>query len=159
MTITEVSSIVGATVGVLGMVIKFHRDNMKAIQEASDKRAEIENKVDRMWEAQKAIWGFQIDRAKITAEKEGLGKKNSPFRIVAAARTFVPPMFAEDLRRTYLMLPPAVREDNDELSIELLKRHREQLLENLCVPHGMTDGECLLIAMAVARGETGGEEA
>ena len=97
-------------------------------------------KVDTMWD-------FQIRRGMSEAAKEGIAKINSPIKFTAEAMGRLEPIKIplQQLAVKY----PTVKDSDLMLKIE--QNFGEQLLKLVCVPYKVTQGACLLLALAVAR--------
>ncbi len=146
MNVTNSELLAAAAVGVsiVSLVLKLHRENMKMNTDAAAERAEIRVKVD-------ALWQFQLDRAKMAAEHKGLGQTNSPFAITDETRRKVPTSLVVALHAFYKLLPATVQASDIELAVRIQKDFARQLVDDICKPQGIIDGECLLIAMDIAR--------
>lgn len=94
------------------------------------------------------LWDFQLRRARVEALQAGIGKMNSPFQINDEAKAWIGEM-ANELRAFYRRLGRLMTEA--ELVAEIEKRWGKELVEKVCIPHGLYQGACLLIAMEVAK--------
>ena len=109
---------------------------------AGGRLARLEGKVDTMW-------AFAVRRGISEAVKEGLGTMSSPIVFNAKALALIDPLKGE-LTKCY--------ENNKkmtefELMLEIERQFGQKLLEQVCVPSGLTHGACLILALAVVRGE------
>lgn len=59
--------------------------------------------------------------------------------------------FAQDLRNFYQQLNDPTIPDS-ELAMEIERKFGERLVRDICLPLGLKDGSCLLVAVAIARG-------
>ena len=57
---------------------------------------------------------------------------------------------APALRAFYRRLGRTLSEK--DLAIEIERRYGQEILEKVCIPHGLFQGACLLIAMEVSKG-------
>ncbi len=143
-TIPELATVGACAAGILGFVVKLHKENMKSNTDAAIDRADIRMKVD-------ALWQFQLDRAKIAAEQKAFGASHSPFAATAEAKLMVPPLFATQLKAFYKTLDPAIQSNDVDLAVQILTKFRTELMADLCKPYGLSQGECIPIAMDIAR--------
>lgn len=128
-TPAEIASFVGFLVSLgtmIGVAMKF---------------GELRLKVDTMWE-------FQWKRAQSEAVMAGVAKVNSPVRVSDEAKQWMAPIIGP-VREFYQKL--GRRLTDAELALEIERRFGEQILREVCIPHGLAHGACLLIALQAAR--------
>jgi hypothetical protein len=95
------------------------------------------------------IWSFLMKRALSEALVQGVATRNSPVRVTDEAKQWmsdlIPPIrdFCARLGRRNIT-------DND-LAIEIERRFGEQILNEVCIPHGLYMGACLLIAVQAVK--------
>lgn len=124
---------------------------------ASDGMADLGRRVTTLEARVESLWTFLLRRGVAEAVTRGVGSMNSPLTISDEAKAWFAP-FAHELHEFYRgggggSLP------DDRLAEEIERRWGERMLREVCLPHGMSQGACLLIAMAVAReAETAAEE-
>ena len=94
------------------------------------------------------MWEFQIRRAQVELLQRGIGAMNSPINISPEARQWLADL-ADALRDFYNRLGRHLTDA--DLMMEIERRFGQEIMEKVCVPHGLFQGACLLIAMAVAR--------
>ena len=104
--------------------------------------AAIQVKVDTMWE-------FSLRRGKVEAVVQGFATSNSPIVFTARATMMIAPL-ASDLRQIYAQLEPIT---DAELAAEIERRLGARLLSEVCMPHRMYMGACLVLSVAAAKGE------
>jgi len=94
------------------------------------------------------MWDFLIRRAESELISKGLGTKNSPIEINENAKAYLIGL-KDELRKFYRTLGRNLTDQ--ELALEIERRYGEQILKEVCIPHGLYAGACLLIAMEVAK--------
>lgn len=130
---TDVAAIVALICGLIsiGSVIYF----------AGFKLAGLEVKVN-------TVWDFLMRRAMSEAIHSGVGGLNSPFELKPAAKEWMQVM-ASDLRAFYAKLGRKLTDA--ELALEIERHFGQRILEQVCIPHGIYQGACLLIAVELAK--------
>lgn len=115
-------------------------DNIGKVEQ---RLADAEHRID-------ALWDFILRRGAAEAIQKGVATMNSPVRVIDDARKWLHGM-ADELRHYYVqtghLLSPA------RLASEIASRWGKRLFTEVCIPHGIGEGACLLIAIAVARGD------
>lgn len=101
----------------------------------------IENKIT-------IIWNYLIRRAETEFITKGLGTINSPYIINPEVRKWYEPI-AEQLHDFYAKV--GVNLTNTELFAMVSKEFGEWITKNICIPHNLEAGSCILAAIAVAR--------
>lgn len=110
------------------------------------KLASIEVKVDTMWD-------FTLRRARSEAVVRGFADINSPITFTAVAEELIAP-FAESLRDLYSSLGGPKIGDT-ELAVEIEVLFGQRLLNEICIPHNLYMGTCLILAIEAAKGNIG----
>lgn len=97
------------------------------------------------------VWGFIYRRAMIEALKRGFLVMNSPIKV------------RDDLENAYCDIAPGLAKLYTELkaanivepdiALEIERRYYEWIIENVCEPFDMDRGECLVIAVEIAKAE------
>lgn len=116
---------------------------------------EQQKEIDKTRQQLKTVWDFQMRRAQvevILAERKSMPAVSTacdvipriPAHIFMALATIAP-----DVRTFYRTLPPGISDDDAKLEIE--ERFGQWLMDNLCVPHNQTHGECLVYALSIAK--------
>lgn len=111
------------------------------VEKFEDKIRELEERIDLLWE-------FQLRRAKVEAKEKGVGEINSPIKISEEAKLWMKEL-TNELKAFYRKLGRTLSET--QLAEEIEKRFGKEIVEKVCLPHGLFQGACLLIAMEVAR--------
>lgn len=106
------------------------------------------------------MWNFQIRRSVSEAVDKGILTVNSPIKIrdlhgkqttmeiSDEAKAWMAEL-SKELRKFYNRLG---RNLNDsQLLLEIERRYGKEILDKVCIPHGLFEGACLLIAAAVAK--------
>ncbi len=94
------------------------------------------------------MWNFLLRRAKGEAVLSGLADFNSPLVVKDSAKSLVP----QDLRDKIVLAFADQPELSDvEMAVAIELRFGDEILREMCVPHGLYMGACLMICMAVVR--------
>lgn len=102
---------------------------------------QLQLKVDTMWM-------FQVNRMQSEAVIAGVAKVNSPITVSDEAKKWMTPLVAP-IRDFYAKL--GRRMSDAELMLEIERRFGDQILRDVCIPHGLAHGACLLIALQAIR--------
>lgn len=94
------------------------------------------------------VWGFLMNRAIGEAVQKNIATFNSPVVISEEAKKWMAGM-ANQLRDFYAKLGRRMSEW--ELALEIERLFGEQILKEVCIPNGLSQGACLLIAIEVAK--------
>ena len=96
------------------------------------------------------MWLFLFRRARAEIINKGLGEERSPLRIKPEAIALFPPELITSIRSFYRGLGrhPTSR----ELLLDIERRFGARIVAEVCIPQGLFEGACLLIALAVATG-------
>ncbi len=99
----------------------------------------------------KTLWDFQLRRGALEAIGNGVATKNSPLK-VREEFLVVNEELGKPLREFYSKIGrPAMT--NAELAFQIERHFGSEIVDKVCVPHGLSYGACLIIAIAVARGD------
>lgn len=133
MTFPEVAAICSILMSLLslGGIIYF----------AGFKLATLEVKVNTMWD-------FQLRRAYSESIQKGVATINSPLTVTPEAKEWMNEL-AVKLRDFYSKLGRHLTER--DLAIEIERRFGEEILHKVCIPNGLYEGACLIIAMEIAK--------
>ena len=104
-------------------------------------------KVSRYAVTVDTMWDFQIRRSAAELVFRGVGTVNSPVTVSAEAKSWLKGL-ATELRTFYRRLGRTLTER--DLLLEIERRYGARILREVCIPHGLFEGACLLIAAAVA---------
>lgn len=96
------------------------------------------------------MWDFQVRRSKAEALQKGFAEMNSPFRMKPETLHYLDPIKA-DLQNLYHQKD---WKNDAELALAIEKEYGEKLETLVCMPARIYQGTCLLMAIAVAKGET-----
>jgi hypothetical protein len=94
------------------------------------------------------VWDYLIKRAETEFILKGLGTINSPYLITDEVRSWYAPI-AKDLKNFYNKV--GINLTNRELFTMIDKEFGEWIKINVCIPHGLEAGSCILAAIAVAK--------
>jgi hypothetical protein len=146
-------TIIGAVVGlgtILGWFLKIHatlRDEIGELREDVHGLRLIDAAQELKIET---CWQFVMDNAKLAAAHKGLGTLNTPLNINDRAREiFERAGFTARLKQWYLTqgitLTPL------ELEMEVTRLFRPEMITTICLPHGLAEGECVALAVEIAK--------
>ncbi len=111
------------------------------IEKFSERLAQAEDRISLLWE-------FQLRRAKVEVLTQGIAVRNSPIKIKPGIEEWLGDL-AVELKNFYRKLGREMTET--QLAEEIERRYGKELVEKLCIPHGLFQGACLIIAMDVAK--------
>jgi hypothetical protein len=94
------------------------------------------------------MWNFMLRRGMSEGIEKGLGTLNSPF-IVSPDAVDKFGSLANDIR-VFFGDKPGLNEH--EIALHLERSFGERILKEVCVPHKLAYGACLIVAIAIARG-------
>lgn len=144
MTATEALGLVGAVIGILTGLMSI----ASVVYFAGSKFSRLDAKVEGIDEKVNVIWEYLIRRAMSEAVFKGVATLNSPIVITEEAKTWMEELKPE-LQKLFLngwqKLPDRM------LLMEIEKKFGERIVRNICIPHGLHSGACLLIALQVAK--------
>lgn len=135
MTLT--SGEVASLIAVLGSLISIYGTFITNAKNLG----KMELKVDTLWD-------FQMRRAATEAVRKGIATVNSPVIVTEEAKRWMAPL-VEPIRAFYRKLGRNMTDR--ELYFEIERRFGEQIYQEVCIPHGLDQGACLLIALQAAR--------
>jgi hypothetical protein len=106
------------------------------------------NRLDRLEDRVTAIWDFILRRGSSEVVQKGLGTMNSPLVITDEARSWMKDL-AAPLKQFYRevgskLTPP-------EFALEVEKKFGDELIQKICIPYGLAQGSCLIIAVQIAQ--------
>lgn len=134
MTLYDVGIVVSLVVGALTLI--------SAIIYSTIRMAKIELKVDTMWT-------FQLRRGFGEALEGGLLERNSPIKLTEKAKNAFNQM-RDELQRYYTR--QGVRMTDGELALAIERQFGQRLIDDICIPLGVKDAACLILAVATAKG-------
>jgi hypothetical protein len=106
------------------------------------------NRISRIELKTDTLWDFFIRRAAAEAVSKGLGTVNSDLKITDETRSWYAGMAAE-LKEFYRTV--GVRLTDREMFMEFESRFGGRIMKEICIPHGLFSGSCILAAIAVAK--------
>ena len=116
------------------------KEKLKEIPDCEKEIAVIKERMDVVWE-------FLMRRALAEAVKSGIATINSPVKIDHAACQWFENMEA-DLGKLYQQFTGL---SDAGMMLEIERHFGERIVKEVCVPHGVFAGACLLIALQVAK--------
>lgn len=132
-TLAEVGTVIAIVIGLLSLYTA-------AVTNART-MGKMEVKVDTLWD-------FQMRRAATEAVRKGIATRNSPVVIHDEAKKWMAPLLGP-IHDFYRRLGRNMTER--ELWVEIERRFGAQISEEVCIPHGLDQGACLLIAIQAAQ--------
>ncbi len=94
------------------------------------------------------IWEFQIRRAMSEVVQNKIGTMNSPIVIKEEVKEWIGEIKYK-LRDFYRKLGRNMTDK--DLLLEIERNFGDELLSKVCIPHELSQGACLLIALEVAK--------
>lgn len=95
------------------------------------------------------IWSYIMERGMASVIANGLGTLNSPLVISDEVIAWFTPL-EKELKAIYKKHPNL---DDYKLGFEIQRVLGERMLREICIPKKITNGECLWVAVAVAKSE------
>ena len=95
------------------------------------------------------VWGFLMKRALSEALVQGVATHNSPVRVTDEAKRWMSDLLPP-IREFYATLGRRNITD-EELAMEIERRFGDRILHEVCIPHGLFMGACLLIAIQAVK--------
>ena len=116
----------------------------------ANRLTEIEVKVNTMWM-------FTLRRGQSEAVIDKLMKMNSPLVVTEKAYDIIKPLIP-DLRKVYNELKKKKSDIEDtDLAMAIEIELGDRILNEICIPHHLYLGACLVIAVEAAKGTWNGE--
>jgi hypothetical protein len=106
-------------------------------------------KVTKMEVKIETIWSFLMKRALSEALVQGVATHNSPVRVTDEAKRWMSDLIPP-IRDFYAKLGRRNITDA-ELAMEIERRFGDRILNEVCIPHGLYMGACLLIAIQAVK--------
>jgi hypothetical protein len=131
LTTAEITSLISSAVSLLSsiylLLFKF---------------AQMEVKVD-------TLWLFQLRRGEAEALRHGFATKNSPISVIDnRARDAFPPDLANALHGYFARQGRHLT--RVEMAAEIERRFGPRIVDEVCIPQGISNGTCLILAMHFA---------
>ena len=95
------------------------------------------------------VWKFLMKRALSEALVQGVATRNSPVRVTDEAKRWMRDLLPA-IREFYATLGRQNITD-EELALEIEGRFGDLILHEVCIPHGLYMGACLLIAIQAVK--------
>ncbi len=108
----------------------------------------FEGRVSRVEGQIENLWQFTLRRASVEAVVKGVGRMNSPLKINEEAKQLLGELSCE-LKSFYRRIGKTL--STAQLAAEIERLYGDEIVQKVCLPHGLFQGACLLIAMEVAR--------
>jgi hypothetical protein len=150
----DISTLVGITVTIvanlltiIGLIISFIQIK-RAENETRQKEAERLTRIEVHVET---LWDFHIKRSMVEATTKGVGSMNSPFQVTPDSLTLASGLKEELLNWYKDNYPESV--GDRELFIAVGRAFGERLIKEVAIPYNLQEGSCILIAMALIKGE------
>lgn len=100
------------------------------------------------------VWSFLFRRAMIEALKQGFLTDTNPAKVRPDIRDRFWPIEA-DLKNHFPAIHP---HDEPKLALEIEAKYQDWIVDNICLPCKMDRGECLVLAVEVAKEVTAKEK-
>jgi hypothetical protein len=109
------------------------------------KFAQMEVKVDTLWQ-------FQLRRGEVEAVLHGYATKNSPISVdeERVAKAF-PAELGQEIQRFFSRLGRNLT--RVEMAAEIERRFGDRIVDEVCIPQGISEGVCLILALHFAGGQ------
>lgn len=130
----------GVLIAILTSVIGF----IVTYAQSRERFAKLEVKVDTMWD-------FLVKRGAVEAYHKDLITINSPVEVRASSYNYVSVGLQTEIQQWYTAHQGKLANDK-EILLCIEKEFGARLFQEVCLPHRLTHGECLLIATAIAKG-------
>jgi hypothetical protein len=95
------------------------------------------------------VWGFLMKRALSEALVQGVATHNSPVQVTDEAKRWMRDLISP-IRDFYATLGRRNITDA-ELALEIERRFGDRILNEVCIPHGLFMGACLLITVQAVK--------
>lgn len=118
-------------------------ERLNKLENTSIDVAKIQVKVD-------TVWDFLVRRAFAEAVNKGIGEMRSPMVVKQEPKEGLKEI-AGELKSWYNSMK--VKPSDSDLALEIERRWGKWIVENFCILHNYTQGECLAVAMSLAKGE------
>lgn len=94
------------------------------------------------------LWDFQMRRGAGELVQKGHASMNSPIVLNDEAKKWMHEL-AEELRSFYSRMGRHL--SDRDLAIEIERKYGDDIMRKVCIPNGISEGACLIIAMEVAK--------
>jgi hypothetical protein len=111
---------------------------------AAFKLSAIETKIDKLWKDNETWTDFHVRRSWSEIYGKGIATRNSPLHVAPETREWIAPL-ADKLNAFYNRIGRNMTQR--ELFLEIERNFGDQLLNEVCIPRGLSQGACIIIAM------------
>lgn len=108
-------------------------------------------KMTRLEVKVETMWGMLLKRAVVEGVHQGLMEVHSPVRLINNSGEMLAAM-APEIKEFYKTKCSGMSESDAALAIE--KQFGTRLAEDICIPNNISFGICLIIALAIAKGQS-----
>jgi hypothetical protein len=136
-TISNVLLSVFTVIGCVLSIVVMYSHTMSRI-------AKLEVKID-------TIWDFIMRRALVEGLDKGVLARNSPTKITSEARQWFSNNLINELKTFYQAYGKYL--DRRDLFVEIEQRFGDPIMNEICVPHNLVRGSCILAAVHIAEEE------
>lgn len=130
----------GVVIAILTSIVGF----IVTYAQSRERFAKLEVKVDTLWD-------FLVKRGAVEAYHKDLITINSPVEVRASSYNYVSDSLQAEIQQWYAAQQCKLADDKSIL-LGIEKQFGARLFQEVCLPHRLTHGECLLIAAAIAKG-------
>lgn len=99
---------------------------------------------------QEIIWDYILSRATLEFLHKDMGTINSPTVVTSEVKKMFAPI-TDDLKKHYINV--GVDLTDNELFQMIFKEYGKWIFDNVCIPHKLENGACIIAAMSIAKGE------
>ncbi len=148
MSITEVSALLAAGVSILAPVVLWAVRTAR--NELGIEIAKLTLRVDDLSLKTETMWLYQLRRGVSEGIEKGLLVKNSPTKITDKAKALyaaLAPALQDFYQRSGVMMTDA------EMGLAIERMYGQKIVDEICIPNGLKAASCLVIAVAIAKGQ------
>jgi len=135
---------------VVGIIVSVWFANRKALTDAAAEFAALKIIVAELKVKTDTMWDMLLKRAVVEAVTRGLAEVHSPIRLINDSGDMLVHM-ADEIRAFYAAECQGMSESRAALALE--RQFGTRLAKEVCIPNNISFGICLIIALAIARGE------
>ena len=132
------------------------RDNLSTKAEVADNRQILRDINKRLEDLPSVVtkvdtmWDFIMDRARLEATQCGFMQRESPLTLTEQGKLAIAP-FLPEVKEFCKHLPNLGTISENELELELARKFRQKLLEEVCEPNNIYMGACIVILIEALR--------
>lgn len=105
-------------------------------------------RVNKLWKDNETMIDFHVRRSWSEAFQKNIATINSPTEISAEAKAWMNPI-VDDVKLFYARLGRHLNER--DLWLEIERKFGDRMLKEVCIPHGLSQGACIIIAMEAVK--------